>query len=306
MSVFNYSLFHLLVFPGLLFAIPAAWFFMWVERKSVALMQQRIGPPFMQPYYDFLKLMGKQSPILPGMGGMLMKAWPALAVMTMLASLGLLPVAPHGIGFAGDLILLATLLELPSIFSIIAGFTSKSLFAEVGSAREAVLGVANGILFLTALVHDRTLGSYLPPLRDRDRGSALRCGCWESSPSWPAFPPSLRLNPFSTANAEQEIYAGALTEYAGPDLAFWELAHGLEWMALTGLVACFAIPPSGNLVLDICSFVLTSFLLVLVFAAISAGTARLTLNYSVRLYCTWGLVLMVLGFSSALLMRIKL
>jgi len=304
-SLFNYSLFHLLVFPGLVFAVPAAWFFMWVERKSIAMMQQRIGPPFMQPYYDFMKLMGKQSPVLPGFAGKMMKAWPALAVMTLLASLALLPTAPHGVGFAGDLILLATLLELPSIFSIIAGFTSKSLFGEVGSAREAVLGVANSILFLTALVmialsaHTFRLSEIATaaptPMRVLGIIAILAC-----------IPAKLRLNPFSTANAEQEIYAGALTEYAGPDLAFWELAHGLEWMALTGLVACIAIPPSGNLVLDICSFVLTSFLLVLVFAAISAGTARLTLNYSVRLYCTWGLVLIVLGFSSALLMRIKI
>jgi NADH-quinone oxidoreductase subunit H len=299
------ALFHLLIFPGLLFAVPAAWFFMWVERKAVALMQQRIGPPFMQPYYDFMKLMGKQAPVRTGIPGMLMKLWPALAVMTMLASLGLLPVAPHGVGFAGDLILLATLLELPSIFSIIAGFNSRSLFGAVGSSREAVLGVANSILFLTALTmialsaHTfrlEELAAATPtPMRVMGIIAILMC-----------IPAKLRLNPFSTANAEQEIYAGSLTEYAGPDLAFWELAHGLEWMALTGLVACFSIPQSGIWWLDVAAFVLTSFLLVLVFAAISAGTARLTLNYSVRLYCTWGLVLMVLGFSSAMLMRVKL
>ena len=36
------ALARLLIFPGLLFAIPFAWFFLWVERKAVALMQ---GPP---------------------------------------------------------------------------------------------------------------------------------------------------------------------------------------------------------------------------------------------------------------------
>ena len=56
------ALARLLIFPGLLFAVPAAWFFLWVERKAVALMQGRIGPPFMQPFFDFIKLLGKTTP----------------------------------------------------------------------------------------------------------------------------------------------------------------------------------------------------------------------------------------------------
>jgi NADH:ubiquinone oxidoreductase subunit H len=47
------ALARLLIFPGLLFAVPAAWFFLWVERKAVARMQGRIGPPFMQPFLRF-------------------------------------------------------------------------------------------------------------------------------------------------------------------------------------------------------------------------------------------------------------
>ena len=39
------GLIRFLVFPGLLFAIPAGWFFVWVEHKAVARMQRRIGPP---------------------------------------------------------------------------------------------------------------------------------------------------------------------------------------------------------------------------------------------------------------------
>ena len=51
------ALARLLIFPGILFAVPAAWLFLWVERKSVAMMQGRIGPPFMQPFFDFVKLL---------------------------------------------------------------------------------------------------------------------------------------------------------------------------------------------------------------------------------------------------------
>ena len=117
------ALARLLIFPGLLFAIPAAWFFLWVERKAVALMQGRIGPPFMQPFFDFIKLLGKTTPSRPGIAGLLMRLWPLLAVSAAAGAVGLLPVLPSSGGFEGDLILLLALLELPSMCIIAAGFS---------------------------------------------------------------------------------------------------------------------------------------------------------------------------------------
>src|ERR1039458_7090066 len=88
------ALARFLIFTGLLFAIPAAWFFLWVERKSVALMQGRIGPPFMQPFFDFIKLLGKSTPPRSGVGGLLMKLWPLIAVSGAATAVGLLPDLP--------------------------------------------------------------------------------------------------------------------------------------------------------------------------------------------------------------------
>ncbi|MGA2633197.1 MAG: NADH-quinone oxidoreductase subunit H [Terracidiphilus sp.] len=144
------ALARLLIFPGLLFAIPAAWFFLWVERKSVAMMQGRIGPPFMQPFFDFIKLLGKTTPSRPGIAGLLMRLWPLLAVSAAAGAVGLLPVLPSSGGFEGDLILLLALLELPSMCIIAAGFSSRSIFGEIGSAREAVLSVSYNVVFLPA------------------------------------------------------------------------------------------------------------------------------------------------------------
>jgi NADH-quinone oxidoreductase subunit H len=83
----------------------------------------------------------------------------------------------------------------------------------------------------------------------------------------------LHINPFSVPNAEQEIYAGPMTEFAGPELALWELSHGLEWVAMTGLVASIALPRTGYVGLDVIFFVVLSLGIVLLLSALAAATA---------------------------------
>jgi NADH-quinone oxidoreductase subunit H len=298
------ALARLLIFPGLLFAVPAAWFFLWVERKAVALMQGRIGPPFMQPFYDFIKLMGKSNPPRQGVAGALMKAWPWLAVSSAAGAVALLPVLPAYGGFQGDLILLLALLEMPSMCIIAAGFSSRSIFGEIGSAREAVLSVSYNIVFLLAIVsiaasqHTFRLDALaaLPasPLRWLGIAALLVC-----------LPAKLHLNPFSLPNAEQEIYAGPMTEYAGPELAMWELSHGLEWIAATGLVATLAAPHIAFWWLAAIVFVALSFAIVLLLSAVAAATARLAIDTTVRFYWQCTLIFAVLAISSALFMRFR-
>jgi NADH-quinone oxidoreductase subunit H len=292
------ALARLLIFPGLLFAVPVAWFFLWVERKAVALMQGRIGPPFMQPFYDFIKLLGKSNPPRIGIAGALMKAWPLLAVSSAASAVALLPVLPSYGGFQGDLILLLALLEMPSMCIIAAGFSSRSLFGEIGSAREAVLSVSYNIVFLLAIVsiaasqHTFRLDALaaLPasPLRWLGVAALLVC-----------LPAKLHLNPFSLPNAEQEIYSGPMTEYAGPELAMWELSHGLEWVAATGLVATLAAPHITLWWLAAIVFVAFSFAIVLMLSVLASATARLAIDTTVRFYWQCTLIFAVLAFSSA-------
>jgi NADH-quinone oxidoreductase subunit H len=298
------ALARLLLFPGLVFAIPAAWFFLWVERKAVALMQGRVGPPFMQPFYDFVKLLGKSNPPRTGVAGALMKAWPLLAVSSAAGAVALLPVLPSYGGFQGDLILLLALLEMPSICIIAAGFSSRSIFGEIGSAREAVLSVSYNIVFLLAIVSiaasqhtfrlDALAGQPASPLRWLGIIALLVC-----------LPAKLHLNPFSLPNAEQEIYSGPMTEYAGPELAMWELAHGLEWIAGTGLVATLAAPHLAAWWLAAILFVALSFAIVLLLSVLASATARLAIDTTVRFYWQCTLIFAVLAISSALFMRFR-
>jgi formate hydrogenlyase subunit 4 len=300
-----YALFRLLIFPGLLFALPASWLFVWIERKAVARMQQRVGPPFLQPFFDFVKLMGKTAPARVGIDGALMRTWPILAVAASIGALSVLPVFPGAHGFTGDLILLLGLLELPSFILIAAGYSSRSLFAEIGSVREAILSVSYSVLFLMAVLSiavsqhtfrlDSLASEPASPLRWLGVLAILVC-----------IPAKLHINPFSVPNAEQEIYAGPMTEYAGPELALWELSHGLEWVALTGLVASVALPHTGHWTLDLILFVAVSLGIVLLLSGVAAATARLTIESSTRFYWRCAVAMGVLAVSAALLMRLKL
>ena len=192
-----------------------------------------------------------------------MRAWPLIAVSSAAGAVGLLPVLPASGGFEGDLILLLALLELPSMCIIAAGFSSRSIFGEIGSAREAVLSVSYNIVFLLAIV---SIAASQHTFQPRGAGRSCRprrCAGWAWSRILVCLPAKLHLNPFSLPNAEQEIYSGPMTEYAGPELAMWELSHGLEWVAATGLVATLVAPHVTLWWLAALVFVALSFAIVL-------------------------------------------
>ncbi len=296
----GHALFQLLVFPGMLYAIPAAWLMLWMERKLTARLQNRLGPPFYQPFFDFVKLLAKRPLPHPPGQAFVMTALPVLAVASALGALTLLPVFPGEGGFSGDLVLLVALLELPALFAVLAGFATRSLYGELGATREAVLSVAYSLPFLAALIALATVAD------------SLSLSVLAETPAWPVripallalglcLPVKLRVNPFSIANAEQEIYAGSATEFDGSRLALWELAHGLEWVVLTGLWATLAFPFGGVAwPVRAAAFVAISLLLVLVIAAVAAATARLKLVQAARVYWLWGSAIAALALVVAM------
>ncbi|MHB9863587.1 respiratory chain complex I subunit 1 family protein [Streptomyces sp. YIM S03343] len=280
---------QLLVFPGLLYAFAAAFLMEWLQRKINARLQGRIGPPFYQPFFDVVKLLGKRSVERPPLQGLMMTALPTAAVVATLGAATLLPVVPTSGGFDGDLILLVGLIELGPLLVVLGGYVSQSLWGGLGASREAIMTATYNLPFLTALA----ALAYSSGLSLN--GMALTAG-------WPVrtlaliailicLPAKLHLNPFSIASAEQEIYAGATTEYDGPRLALWELAHGLEWVALVGLVAALSLPVDGlGWPVRVLVFLMLSLVVVVLLSVAAAATARLKLAQTARWFWLWGLV----------------
>jgi len=297
------ALIALLVFPGGLYALSAGLFMLGLERKWKARFQGRIGPPITQAFYDVIKLLAKSPVSRIATDVLLLVCVPLFAIGTTLGALALLPVSRGENGFVGDIIVLVGLLEMPPLAYILAGYASRSIYGEVGSTREAVVSIASNVPFLAALIAMASASG------------SMHCADIVSSTPWmvrtPALlaillclPMKLRITPFSLANAEQELLAGPLTEFDGPRLAIWEMAHALEWTALVGFVVTLAILlRSSYWIVNAIVFVLLSSVLVLLLTLLASSTARLKLSQATGLMWKWGGTVAVIALIAAFFSR---
>jgi NADH-quinone oxidoreductase subunit H len=290
-----------LVWPGLLGGALLGWLFLWITRKIMARLQGRKGPPFYQPFFDFVKLMSKETIVPGGTNRIIFYGLPLVALISVTFALSLIPIPGNPLrSFNGDLILLIYLLEMPALCDILAGFATRSLYAQVGATREAILSLGYNLPFLTALI----------ALAVHAKSSSLR-EIVTATPS-PAIvfvalalllsvPARLKSNPFSIANAESEIVAGIHTEYNSKPLAIFELVHGLELTALVGLFAVLFLPFAHSLVAALVIYIFCALVLIFLTTGLAAATARLKIQNAFSFFWSWGAAAAVLSIVVALI-----
>ncbi len=221
-----------------------------VDRKISARMQRRVGPPIMQPFYDFFKLWDKQPVAVNKAQSFYVTGF-------------LLFVVISGLFFFthGDILLVVFTLTMASVCFIVAAYSSNSPYSQIGAERELV----------------QTM-SYEPMLLLMALGFYLNCGTFSigeilKSPQMNfIYMPGIfvglsyillikfRKSPFDLSvshEAHQELIQGALTEISGRSLALIELAHWYENVFLLGFVYLFfawTAPWSPALGLFMCAF----------------------------------------------------
>ena len=294
---------YVLIFPGFLFCFLAGMLLCGIDRKLVAKMQKRVGPPILQPFYDFFKLCGKET-IIPASASkttFLMAPLVGLAALVVIQLF--IPVFSFS-AFSGmaDVIVILYLLLIPAMSIILGGAASGSPYAGVGLSREMVTIISCELpLVLVLLAVAKTVGSALGTglcfsLSDIAAYQAMNGSLITKLSMIPAavamlliIPGETGNHPFDAAEAETEICEGLLAEYSGAPLGVFKLSHAIKMLTLTSLFAALFLGGLGTGIVALDAIIL--FLLCVVLTAVSisfvhAITARLKIEQIFKFYWT--------------------
>jgi formate hydrogenlyase subunit 4 len=207
-----------------------------LDRKITARMQNRFGPPLLQPFYDFFKLLGKESitvnqtQIVYVLGHLIF----AVASLIML--------------FLGqDFLMLIFILAFSGVFLIVGASSVRSPYSKIGAQRElmqmmsyepvivlmvvGVFLVTKSFMISSIFEMDKPLFVYLPLI-------------------FLAFlyvlTIKLRKSPFdfsTSHHGHQELIKGITTEFSGLQFALIELTHWYDLVLILGMVSLFFAKP---------------------------------------------------------------
>ena len=242
------DLFHLLIFPGLLFLTVLSFVFEYMDRKLFARMQNRVGPKWYQPLADIIKLLSKESIIPKEADRRFFTMIPAFAFAATCAAFLYIPLFTGQAlyAFEGDLIVVMYFLTIPTLTFFLAGWFSSSVFAEIGAIRAMTQLFAYEVPFYMALL-----------------GPAVLAGTWSLSgisAFYHAHPFLLLANipglivslfaaqgklervPFDAPDAETEIVGGTFTEYSGRLLGLFKMTLNAELVVVAALISAVFLP----------------------------------------------------------------
>ena len=205
-----------------------------LDRIISARMQGRVGPPLLQPYYDVRKLLGKERVSVNS------------SEFVYVACALFFAILAGGIFFSGgNLLLCVFVITLSSLFFIVAAYSSRSPYAEIGAARETIQVMAyEPMVLLFAVAFFMAIGSF-------DVSAALGAQVPAIATIWLAFlgllfilTIKLRKSPFDLSmshHAHQELVRGMTTEMSGPTLAMVEVMHWCETVLFLGWIGIFFV-----------------------------------------------------------------
>jgi len=293
------DLVYLLVFPGFLFLFAAGMFVEYLDRKLYATIQNRVGPPIVQPFADFLKLLSKESIVPEAADRDVFVVAPLFGMAGVLTAILYVPVWAEEAVFAfqGDLVVVLFLLSVPSFALFFGGWHSRNRFSDVGTLRTLTQLFGYEVPFFLACL-----------------APAMAAGTWEISGVMgtlvetpialvlllPGFfvgllslQAKLERVPFDVPEAETEIAGGSLVEYSGRKLALFKLTKDMELVVGAGFLSALFLGgphplvgvagPIGGFV----AFALKVLFVVVLLTVLKSAFARLRIEQAVGVFYRW-------------------
>lgn len=286
------NFFEILIYPGILFMLITSLLLSGIFRKITARMQSRKGPPIIQPFYDTIKLFGKEN-IRPANSKNGFHIWPIISLASIIIAGLMIPIAGITALQTGDMLIVLYFIALSSIALYIAGYSTGNPFGHIGATRGIIQMVAYEFPLILAVLMPAV---FLKTLSIDAINIAQITGAWNIT-TYPiagiifltATLAALELPPFHIPQAHQEIVGGYTVEYTGTSLAYIEISHMIKMFVLITL----AIDTFLGGAITITAFLAKTLGLLLIFAFIRTLLARLRINNVLKFYWILGYVLVV-------------
>jgi formate hydrogenlyase subunit 4 len=266
-----------------------------VLRKLKALVHSRIGPPLLQPYWDILKLLGKDDLRSPHS---FLGPLPALASLAATLAAGLLVPLWGAAPFAGgDMILFIYLMGLASACVMLSGMDSGSPYAFVGSAREMMTAfVVEPVLFVALVTLALKTHSFRfaeMALQQQIAGPSLSL-IIAGAAVFLAIQAQLGKLPFDIPEAEGELMGGPFIETSGPTYAMFRWGFLARQVIFTLMLVQLFFPwPAGLAALPTFLIQTAKILVIIVLVGVvDAVNPRLRIDQSIVYY--FGVILTAL------------
>ncbi len=236
----------LIVIGYLVLAILFVLFFIWLERKLVARLQDRVGPnrlgPYglIQPIADTLKLLTKEVIIPESADGVVYRLAPVLVLIGPLVALGLLPVGLHLVGadLNVGIFLMMALGAITEIAVLMGGWSSNNKYSLLGSFRAVAQLVSYEVPMVLAVLSVVILSGSMSMQQIVKAQKPLMFLILMPTVFLIYFLSAnaeMARTPFDLLEAESELIAGYHIEYSGMAFAMFYLAEYINLFVLGGI-----------------------------------------------------------------------
>lgn len=256
-----------------------------IDRMITARLQARFGPPIFQPFYDVLKLWGKEKFVINKVQVVYVITHLCFIILGFVLSM-----------LGQDLLAIVFILTVGGGALVLGALSVRSPYSQIGGQREILQMLAyDPLLFITVLGMYMVTGGFLV-------SGIINWQVMHNTPLLYMLPLifivqvvvlilKTRKSPFDLSashHAHQEIVRGVYTELSGPYLALIEIANWYELVLALGFVALFF---ASNWYMA-AALALVIFLLVIILDNI---TARLTWRWMLKFTWGFGLLLAVVN-----------